>query len=191
MDWEELSYMVVVLGFPAAIVSYIYDQAKDRQAQEYELDDALSGEYSDIMDQFIEHPELDKHTTPLNDPDLKQQQLRIYEKLISVFAKAYDRLQRPSDAVEKLVKIFDRAKARLFPGQEGQHWDTWRGRMWNSWQDNIRQWLQAPNFRAALPELFEGEDPEFVAYLLAEVKIIDPGFKMPLEKPVPPLPEPQ
>jgi hypothetical protein len=40
-------------------------------------------------------------------------------------------------------------------------------RRWLSWEDYMREWCRRADFRAMLPELLEGEDPEFVVYLRA------------------------
>ena len=34
-------------------------------------------------------------------------------------------------------------------------------RLWQSWEDYMREWCQREDFRAALPELLRGEDEEF------------------------------
>jgi hypothetical protein len=38
-------------------------------------------------------------------------------------------------------------------------------RRWLSWEDYMREWCRREDFRALLPALLEGEDPEFVSYL--------------------------
>jgi len=38
-------------------------------------------------------------------------------------------------------------------------------RRWASWEDYMREWCARPEFRAAVPALIGGEDPDFVAYL--------------------------
>ncbi len=38
-------------------------------------------------------------------------------------------------------------------------------RRWNSWEDYMLDWCRRADFRAALPKLLEGEDPEFGDYL--------------------------
>ena len=43
--------------------------------------------------------------------------------------------------------------------------DKQTARMWASWEDYIRYWLGKPDYRAMLPELLDGEDPDFVAYV--------------------------
>ena len=38
---------------------------------------------------------------------------------------------------------------------------------WRSWEDYIRAWCGRADFRAVLPHLVGGADPEFAAYLAA------------------------
>ena len=38
-------------------------------------------------------------------------------------------------------------------------------RRWLSWEDYMREWCRRADFRAMLPELLEGEDPEFGHYI--------------------------
>ena len=35
----------------------------------------------------------------------------------------------------------------------------------HSWDDYMREWCRRPDFLAMLPQLMEGEDPDFVAYI--------------------------
>jgi hypothetical protein len=38
-------------------------------------------------------------------------------------------------------------------------------RLWRSWEDYMREWCRRADFRKALPELLEGEDPEFRSHI--------------------------
>ena len=38
-------------------------------------------------------------------------------------------------------------------------------RMWQSWEDYMREWVRRSEFRDALPGLLDGEDDEFQAYM--------------------------
>ena len=40
-----------------------------------------------------------------------------------------------------------------------------QARRWNSWEDYIREWCRRSDFRARLPDLLRGEDPDFVRYV--------------------------
>jgi hypothetical protein len=141
--WEMASYVVTVVGLPLAILVFLYEQRKERLSEREEIDGDLVEEYADIIDKFIEHPELDQHDTPLTDEVQKKQQFRIYEMIVSFFERAF-------------IQLY------------GKQTQTYR-RMWHSWEDYIDTWLEQPNFRAALPRLMIGEDPKFVAYIQRKV----------------------
>ena len=38
-------------------------------------------------------------------------------------------------------------------------------RMWQSWEDYMREWARRADFRDNLPQLLEGEDEEFAQYI--------------------------
>ena len=136
--WEMLSYVVTVLGLPAAIFLYFKDNTKERLAEQQEIDGQLKEEYNDILDNLIEHPELDRHDKPLSG-DQALQQARIYQKLIGCFETSF-------------IRLYDRPERDL-------------QRMWYSWQDIIDEWLRQPNFAQALPQLLVGEDENFAIYM--------------------------
>ncbi len=136
--WEMLSYVVTVLGLPAAIFLYFKDNTKERLAEQQEIDGQLKQEYNDILDNLIEHPELDCHDKPLSG-DQALQQARIYQKLIGCFETSF-------------IRLYDRPEREL-------------QRMWYSWQDIIDEWLRQPNFAQALPQLLVGEDENFAIYM--------------------------
>ena len=136
--WEMLSYVVTVLGLPAAIFLYFKDNSKERLAEQQEIDGQLKEEYNDILDNLIEHPALDRHDKPLSG-DQALQQARIYQKLIGCFETSF-------------IRLYDRPERDL-------------QRMWYSWQDIIDEWLRQPNFAQALPQLLVGEDENFAIYM--------------------------
>lgn len=60
-----------------------------------------------------------------------------------------------------LVSLFERAYLLLFE----ENMSSKQLRRWSSWDDYMREWCQREDFRARLPTLLRGEDPEFVAYI--------------------------
>lgn len=38
-------------------------------------------------------------------------------------------------------------------------------RLWQSWEDYMREWCRRPDFREAMPELLSGEDEDFQAHI--------------------------
>ena len=52
--------------------------------------------------------------------------------------------------------------------------DSRQRRRWLSWEDYMRQWCTRGDFRALLPVLLEGEDPEFSTYIRALAAKVSP-----------------
>ncbi len=137
--FELLSYVATVIGIPLAIFTFALQERKERQNEQEEIYDKLMGHYAEIQEKLFEYPELDMHTTESPDPETKRRQYILYEMLISLFERSFILLEGEKDPEYQ--------------------------RMWNSWVDYILQWLEKPNFCAALPRLMKGEDPDFVAYI--------------------------
>lgn len=137
--FELLSYIATVVGIPLALLTFVYQERKERQNEQEEIYDKLMGHYAEIQEKLFEYPELDLHDQPSLDPETKRRQYILYEMLISLFERSFILLENEKDPEYQ--------------------------RMWNSWVDYILQWLERPNFCAALPKLMKGEDPDFVAYI--------------------------
>jgi hypothetical protein len=60
-----------------------------------------------------------------------------------------------------LVSLFERAYLLLYDEPMSQK----QLRRWKSWEDYMREWGRRRHFRSRLPQLLDGEDPEFVGYL--------------------------
>jgi hypothetical protein len=60
-----------------------------------------------------------------------------------------------------LVSIFERAYILVY--EERMNKQT--RRLWSSWEDYMREWCRRADFRQALPELLEGEDPDFRSHI--------------------------
>jgi hypothetical protein len=140
MTWLEfLSYVATVVGIPLALGVFIFEEKKERQAEQEEIYDKLMEHYTRIQERLFAHPEIDTHEAPLSDPEDARRQMIVYQMLISLFERSFI----------------------LLYGEE----DPAYQRMWNSWEDYMNEWISRPNFRAALPRLMLGEDPDFVAYM--------------------------
>jgi len=143
--WELLSYIVTTIGFPAAILVFLYEQKKERDNEEEEVYQDLSDNYQDFLKIALEHPDL--HLFTLEPPadrnrEQRERMLIIFDMLVSLFERAYLLLHEP--------KMNSRQQRR-----------------WRSWEDYMREWCKREDFRAALPRLLEGEDPDFSAYIRA------------------------
>jgi hypothetical protein len=60
-----------------------------------------------------------------------------------------------------LVSIFERAYILVY--EERMNKQT--RRLWSSWEDYMREWCRRADFRNALPELLQGEDPDFRGHI--------------------------
>lgn len=142
--WELLSYIVTVVGLPFAIAVFLWEQRKERLADEEELHQRLSAAYTDFLKLVLDNADLQllrqqPGELPLSD-EQQERRFALFGILISIFEQAY-------------VMVYE-------PGMNRQ-----RQRMWQNWADYIEDWCARADFRAALPELLRGEDEEFAAYI--------------------------
>ena len=141
--WELLSYVVTVIGLPLATAVFVFEQRKERDNEEDEVYQLLSDNYQDFLKTALEHSELrlfSTEQTPALSEEQRERMLIIFSMLMSLFERAY------------LLLYEDDMDAR-------------QQRLWQSWEDYMREWCQRADFRAALPALLRGEDPAFAAYL--------------------------
>ena len=141
--WELLSYDVTVFGLPLAIFAFIMEQRKERENEEEEVYQLLTGDYTDFLKLVIANPDL-KLRSQSEIPDLTEEQRErvqvLFEILISLFERAY------------LLSYEDKMTGK-------------QQRRWLSWEDFMREWCQREDFRKLLPRLLQGEDPDFAAYI--------------------------
>ncbi|NTV94385.1 MAG: hypothetical protein HGA75_03100 [Thiobacillus sp.] len=154
--WELLSYVVTVVGLPFAIAVFLWEQRKERLADEEELHQRLSTAYTDFLKLVLDNADLQLlRRQPLDQPLSDEQQERrfaLFGILISIFEQAY-------------VMVYE-------PDMNRQ-----RQRMWQNWADYIDDWCARADFRSALPELLRGEDEEFADYIrsAADKSAVDPA----------------
>ena len=145
--WELMSYIVTTIGLPLAIVVFLFEQKKERDSQEEEVYQLLSDNYQDFLNVALGHTDLrlfSAEQTPELTQEQRERMLIIFIMLISLFERAYLLLYEPKMSSPQL-------------------------RRWRSWEDYMREWCRREDFRALLPELLEGEDPDFVNYIRALV----------------------
>jgi hypothetical protein len=151
--WELLSYVVTVIGLPLAILVFLYEQRKERANEEDEVYQLLSDNYQQFLQVVLENPDLRLFST-VRTPNLTDEQrermMIIFGMLISLFERAYLLLHEHS-----MSKI--------------------EQRRWRSWEDYMGDWCEREDFRAVLPALLKGEDPEFVSYIQALAERFEPG----------------
>jgi hypothetical protein len=141
--WELLSYVVTVVGLPLAISVFIFEQRKERDNEEEEVYQLLSDNYQEFLRVALEHPDLRlfaSEETPALSEEQHERMFIIFSMLISLFERSYLLLYE-NDMTEKQL------------------------RRWRSWEDYMGEWCNRADFRASLPALLRGEDPEFADYI--------------------------
>ena len=141
--WELLSYVVTVIGLPLAILTFWQEQRKERENEDEETYQLLSDAYIDFLKLVMENPDLQLRSRAAA-PQLTEEQ---HERRQVVF--------------EILVSLFERAYLLAFDDEMTEK----QRRRWLSWDDYMREWCRRPDFRAMLPQLLEGEDADFAAYI--------------------------
>ncbi len=141
--WQISANIITVFGLPLAIFTFVLEQRKERDNEDEEVYQLLSDAYIDFLKLVLEHSDL-KLRTQQATPDLTDEQRErmqvLFEILISLFERAY------------LTAYSDQMTAN-------------QRRRWLSWDDFMREWCQREDFRTALPQLLQGEDADFAAYI--------------------------
>lgn len=155
LEWCELcSYIVTIIGLPFAIIVFLIEQRKERQNEEEEIFQRLSDEYREFLKLVLDNADLQlvrKEKTQLELSDeQKERRFVIFGILISLFERAY-------------LLVYEKDM------------DKQAQRLWQSWEDYMREWVRRADFRDALPQLLEGEDEDFTLYIrqLAEKESAD------------------
>jgi hypothetical protein len=144
-EWAEyLSYVVTIFGFPMAIWVFLYEQRKERRGEAEAIYQRLSDEYVNFQKLVLDNADLRLLRAPGREMDLTEEQ---QERQLALFSV--------------LVSLFERAYLLVYE----EDMDQQSRRMWQSWEDYMREWCRRPDFQAVLPELLEGEDEEFAAYI--------------------------
>lgn len=142
--WELLSYIVTVVGLPFALVVFIYEQRKERRNEDEEIFQRLSDEYREFLKLVLDNADLQllrrEGVRREFTEEQKERRLAIFGILISLFERAY--LLVYEDDMDRKTR-----------------------RLWQSWEDYMREWVRRSEFRESLPGLLEGEDPEFTEYI--------------------------
>lgn len=144
--WEITSYVITVIGLPFAIVVFILEQRKERRNEQEEIFQRLSDEYREFLKLVLDHSDLHLMRSDGIGQDLTDEQK---ERRFVIFGI--------------LVSLFERAYLLVYE----KHMDKQTRRLWQSWEDYMREWMPRSEFRAALPQLLDGEDPEFTAHIKA------------------------
>jgi hypothetical protein len=137
-------YLVETFALPFAILVFLIERRKERQVAEEELYQRLSDEYTSFLKLVLDNADLQllrKLTPPaeLNEEQMERK-LALFGILVSIFERAY-------------ILVYE------------EHMKKQTRRLWSSWEDYMREWCQRSDFRRALADLLEGEDPDFRAHI--------------------------
>jgi hypothetical protein len=146
VEWAEvLSYVVTIFGFPMAIAVFLYEQRKERRNEQEEIYQRLSDEYASFLRLALDNADLHLlrrggEGVTLNE-EQAERKFTIFNILVSLFERAY-------------ILVYD------------DEMDRQTRRLWQSWEDYMREWCRRPDFRAALKELLRGEDEDFAGHIM-------------------------
>ncbi len=142
--WEFASYIVTVVGLPLAILTFVWEQRKERQNEDEEIFQRLSDEYREFLKLVLDNSDLHLLRRESSRVDFTEEQK---ERRLAIFGI--------------LISLFERAYLLVYE----DHMDKQTRRLWQSWEDYMREWVRRAEFREALPTLLDGEDEEFQAYM--------------------------
>jgi hypothetical protein len=160
MSWKDFFefsfYAMDTFALPFAILVFLFERRKERQADEEELYQRLSDEYTSFLKLVLDNADLQllRKRGPLN--LLTEEQM---ERKLALFGI--------------LVSIFERAYILVY--EEKMNKQT--SRLWSSWEDYMREWCCRDDFRDALPQLLEGEDPDFRQHIGKISEAIPKGIR--------------
>ncbi len=148
MTWfqwaEALSYVVTIFGLPLAILVFMFEQRRQRQNEEEEIYQRLSDEYTAFLKLVLANPDLQLLRKQAAQESLTDEQ---NERKFAIFSI--------------LVSLFERAYLLVYESKM----DKQTKRLWQSWEDYMREWCRRKDFRDSLPELLGGEDEDFQAHI--------------------------
>jgi hypothetical protein len=156
--WEVASYVVTTLALPFALYIFLFEQRKERDAEDEEAYQLLQDAYNDFLKIVLDNPDLRLRSAVARSDlsaDQKERTLIIYEMLIALFERAY------------IVSYVPNMRGVAL-------------RRWHSWDDYMREWCRREDFYYLLPQLLRGEDQDFADYIrvLAEQEHADKLLKI-------------
>lgn len=141
---ELLSYVVTVVGLPLAILTFVWEQRKERQNEDEEIFQRLSDEYREFLKLVLDNADLHLLRRESNQVEFTEEQT---ERRLAIFGI--------------LISLFERAYLLVYE----EKMDKQTRRMWQSWEDYMREWVRRSEFRDALPNLLQGEDQDFQEHM--------------------------
>lgn len=99
---EHLAYLVTILGFPVAIISYRREMRRQRREREIGTYTALDDKYLQYLELCIQHPDLNVYYFRTDrktgfTPQEKVQRYALFEILISIMERSYLMYTRHAD----------------------------------------------------------------------------------------------
>ncbi len=147
MSWmtllEALSYLVTIVGLPFAIIVFVMEQNKERMGEEEEVYQRLADEYAGFLKLVLEHSDL---------------RLRLSQAPADL---TEEQKERKTIILDLLVSLFERAYILVYEEKMNKQ----ARRLWQTWEDYMREWCKREDFRKLLPQLLPGEDEDFVRYI--------------------------
>jgi hypothetical protein len=143
--WELASYIVTVVGLPFAILIFFLEQRKERQNEQEEIYQRLSDEYREFLKLVMDNSDLQLLRKTQPDTGMTEEQKERREAAFGI-----------------LISLFERAYLLVYEEKMDDH----TRRLWSTWEDYMREWCHREDFRQALPQLLQGEDPGFTRYIL-------------------------
>ena len=144
MSWMEFfemgSYVVTIIGLPFAILVYLLEQRRERKNEGEEIYQRLSDEYREFLKLVLDNADL-----------------QLLRQRGPVAALTEEQNERKQAIFGILIALFERSYLLVYE----ERMDRQTRRLWQSWEDYMRDWCKRDDFRALLPSLLEGEDEEF------------------------------
>ena len=141
---EMLGNVVTIVGLPLAILTFVLEQRKERQNEEEEIYQRLSDEYREFLKLVLDNSDLHLLRRDGAAKELSEEQ---QERRHAIFGI--------------LVALFERAYLLVYE----EKMDKQTRRMWQSWEDYMREWVRRAEFRDSLTTHLEGEDEAFTQYI--------------------------
>lgn len=149
---EGLSYTVVIVGLPLALLQYRRKTLKEQSDREYGTYNALDEKYLEFLQLCYANPRLDVFDIPdeqslILEPTEVKQELIAFTMLISMFERAF----------------------LMYHDQQ----DSIRERQWSGWHAYIRDYCRRKNFRRAWPFAGGQFDTDFQAFMESEIRLAE------------------
>jgi len=158
-EWMDvLANITMILGFPIALLVFIYDRRKERREREYGTYHALDEKYLEYLRMCIDNPHLNLYDVPLKKPPRlseteKTRQSAMFDILVSLLERAFLMYQDQSNKVKRA--------------------------QWIGWNEYMRDYASHPVFRETWKTRGIDFEVDFTKYI--NQLILDQNKKQPAE----------